>query len=109
MYINPKTFTCNQCGECCKIVVKLSKEEINKIKNRGYKDFLVNDPIKSGKNNCLKRINGICIFSTKKENKYYCKIYDIRPKICRLYPFINKNIKISSCNPKDVFPFYKNI
>lgn len=109
MYLNPKTFKCQQCGECCKIVVTLTEKEIKAIKQRGYKDFLIKDPIKGKKKNCLKRINRNCVFLTKKGNKYYCKIYDIRPKTCRLYPFLNKNIKISSCKPKDVFPFYRLI
>ncbi len=101
MYLNKKNFKCNQCGECCKIVVKVSKEEINKIKNKGYKDFLEIDPIK-GKDYVLKRVNGICVFLT--DNK--CEIYNIRPKICRLYPFLDKNAKIKSCKPRDLFVFY---
>lgn len=111
MYLNPKTFTCNQCGECCEIVVILTKKEIKAIKNLGYKEdyFLIIDPIKGIKKNCLKRTNGNCVFLIKKGDKHYCKIYKIRPKTCRLYPFLNKNIKISSCKPRDVFPFYKNI
>jgi len=104
MYINSKTFKCKQCGECCKIVVKVSNNEINRIKQQGHKDFLEKDPIK-GKGYALKRINGNCVFL--KDNK--CEIYEIRPEICRLYPFLDKNVKISSCKPRDVFPFYKNI
>ena len=107
MYLTPKSFKCNRCGECCKIVVKLNEKEIKAINNSGYKDFLTKDPIKGKNIDCLKRINGNCVFLKKKGNKYSCEIYDIRPKTCRLYPFIDKNIKISSCKPKEVFPFYK--
>lgn len=104
MILNPKTFTCNQCGECCRIVVKLTNNEIKAIKEKSYKDFLVKDPIK-GKDYTLKRVSGNCVFL--KDNK--CEIYETRPETCRKYPFLDKNIKISSCKPKDVFPFYKNV
>ncbi len=105
MYLNPKTFKCKQCGECCETVVKLTTKEIKAIEDKGYNDFLEIDPIKGKNKDCLKRINQKCIFL--KDD--YCEIYEIRPKTCRLYPFISKNLKINSCKPRDVFPFYKNV
>lgn len=67
MYLTPKSFKCKQCGECCKIVVKLNEKEIKAIKKSGYKDFLAKDPIKGKNIDCLKRINGNCFFFNKKK------------------------------------------
>ncbi len=35
---------------------------------------------------------------SKKGDKYYCKIYQLRPNVCRQYPFISSD-KIESCKP----------
>lgn len=94
-----KNFKCERCADCCKyLTIKLYKKDIKEIKKAGYaQDFFLeyDNYIKSP---ILRRINKGCVFLGKKKGKYYCKIYEIRPKICRLYPFINSN-KVESCKP----------
>jgi Fe-S-cluster containining protein len=98
--LTPETFKCDRtCADCCKyLTVKLDKKDINKIKKAGYdQDFFlkfdnfIESPV-------LKLTDKGCIFLIKKDSYYYCKIYDIRPKVCRDYPFINSNI-VESCKP----------
>jgi len=83
-------FKCIRCGDCCKIYVKISDEDIKQIESVGYKlndvaEFDSFDP-SSGKY-ALRLIDGKCIFLKQKNNKYKCEIYDNRPKICRTFPF----------------------
>ncbi len=60
----------------------LCKNEIRKIKTIGMDDFYQ----KSGELFTLKtKSNGYCIFFSNKHKK--CKIYDIRPFDCRIFPF----------------------
>lgn len=95
----PQTFKCARCADCCKyLTIKLYKKDIKGIKRAGYNedffmeyDSLIKSPV-------LRLRNNKCIFLGKKEDKHYCKIYETRPKVCRLYPFVNEN-KIESCKP----------
>lgn len=97
--LTPQTFKCKRCADCCKyLTIKLYKKDIKEIKRAGYaQDFFIeyDTHIKSP---IIKIKNNKCVFLSKKGNRYYCKIYKIRPKVCRLYPFVNEN-KIESCKP----------
>ena len=88
-------FECKRCGYCCTLRVKLGLFDILRIMKAGYKkrDFLEKDL--AGKK-VIKKIKGDCYFLERKGKKTKCRIYDYRPRICRIYPFLNKNIK--SCN-----------
>ena len=99
--LTKETFVCNRtCADCCqKTVVKLNKEDIKRIKKAGYDDFLEFDY--HIKKPVLKHIEGNCVFLGKKDDKYYCKIYNIRPRICKLYPFVEKD-KVEDCKPKTI-------
>ena len=45
----------------------------------------------------MKMENNKCVFLEKKnKTQTYCKIYDLRPEICRLYP----EIKTGNCQPE---------
>ncbi len=81
-FLRRREFKCLRCNTCCKLLVMLSKEDIERINNRGYKDFL---DIK-GKH--LRRKNGYCIFFNNNNNNNIseCSINDIKPQICRKYP-----------------------
>jgi len=101
--LNPETFTCKHCGECCiKYIVKLSKADIEKIKKAGYskEDFVdidkhLPEPTKFV---LKKKDNQWCVFLKKdKNNEFFCKIYNTRPTVCRRYPFLKKNIE--TCKP----------
>lgn len=91
-------FKCKRCATlCCGLGgPKLSKKDVEGIEEAGYymKDFL--EPAKSESmgmlvvgSNLKNRENGACIFLKfeAKQNRFKCSIYDVRPVLCRLYPF----------------------
>ncbi|UUX93512.1 YkgJ family cysteine cluster protein [Methanoplanus endosymbiosus] len=95
-------FKCTLCGDCCRRVsedsnlVLVSAPEIRKImKETGllwdeiaepYPDFLKNaDGTEYTFNWALRREGSSCIFLNDSGR---CRIYDIRPDICRTYPFM---------------------
>lgn len=97
--LNPKNFKCGRCADCCRYLrVKLFKKDIEAIKEIGYnKDFFegydahIRSPV-------LKVRNNGCVFLGKRKGEYYCRIYEARPKVCRLYPFVNSNM-VKGCKP----------
>jgi Fe-S-cluster containining protein len=81
-----KPFKCDRCGYCCTLRARLSFIELLRILLKGYKkkDFVIKDM--KGRN-CIKQLeNKDCYFLTRKNGKTYCRIYKIRPKMCREYP-----------------------
>jgi len=75
---------------------KLTRKDIERIKEAGYpvKDFL--EPANSAfkglpvmRGSLRNSEDGSCIFLKfdAEENRYECSIYDLRPILCRLYPF----------------------
>ena len=60
--------------------VRLNKQDIKRIENAGYGDFLD----KEGKN--LKRINGYCKFLILDNGITSCRIQDLKPEICNGFP-----------------------
>lgn len=91
-------FKCKRCAAfCCRLGgPKLSQKDIERIEEAGYnmKDFL--EPVESEfkgesvmRGSLKNREDGVCIFlkSLEKNNRFECSIYNIRPVLCRLYPF----------------------
>ena len=76
---------------------RLYKQDIERIKNLGYKeeDFVYTDNFG---NNYLKDKKGWCMF-LKKGKITSCKIYGARPRICRLYP---SELRKGSCKPVEL-------
>ncbi len=97
--LTPSNFECNRkCADCCKyLTVKLSKKDISAIKREGYDEKFFMEFDNHIRSPVLK-IKGKCVFLGKKKDKYYCKIYELRPKVCRQYPFLNSN-EIERCKP----------
>ena len=101
--ITKDTFICKCCGLCCqKYTVKLSDKDIKSLEKLGFEKEEFAEPddfdTKMGRYS-LKRINDQCIFLDKKGKKYFCKVYDSRPSICREYPF-NESKEINRCQPE---------
>jgi len=98
--LTPESFDCNRkCADCCKdLTVKLAKKDIEAIKREGFDSGFFLDYDTHIGSPVLKLENGKCVFLVKKKDRYYCKIYEIRPKVCRVYPFVNSN-EIESCKP----------
>ena len=93
-----KNFKCKRCGSCCKVVPHLTKTDIDRIKKLGFKEDFFVETI--GNINLMKMKNNKCIFLEIKA-KPACKIYNSRPRICRLYPTeLRKN---GDCRPEKLF------
>ena len=101
-YLNPKTFKCENCGECCRPIVVLNETDVKMIEETGLKrkHFLDYDPLHPKYKNILRQENNVCMFLRRKGEEYYCKIYENRPRVCRVYPFYKKDLKLDDCKPK---------
>jgi Fe-S-cluster containining protein len=76
-------FKCNNCGACCRIQPpEVDLNEQKQIEAKGYKGFLTS-PDEAGLRWIKRKKDGSCIFL--ENNK--CKIYSVRPVICKLEPF----------------------
>jgi Fe-S-cluster containining protein len=96
-------FKCERCAAlCCKLGgPELLEHDAKKIEATGYKrkDFLEQTK-KTGFNliraiGALKtREDGSCIFLTQNSNKSHinCSIYEVRPVLCRIYPFMIESL-----------------
>lgn len=102
-FLNPKTFQCTKCGQCCRPIVKVSEEEIKRIELTGRKrqDFLAFDPKLEhpSKKDTLQQVNGVCTFLYRKGEEYFCSIYKHRPNTCKRYPFFPVAEKLTDCRP----------
>lgn len=93
--LTKSNFKCERCGDCCRyLTVKISKEDILAIRNKGFKGFFVFDAFI--KSDVLKRDDAGCVFFDKE--KCSCKIYDVRPSVCKGYPFVESD-EVESCKP----------
>lgn len=78
LYGRREKFKCQMCGNCCGFrVIPLTKEDVKRLEDGGYRDFTSHrgEP-------CLKRVRGKCVFY-----KDRCSVYEFRPKVCREFPF----------------------
>ena len=95
----PSHTNCNNCGECCYMVMA-SESEIENIKKyiRKNPDVLK----KTGKRLSLK-----CMFRDDKEKK--CLIYPVRPLVCRLMG-VTKGMECSQGNSHNIdgYKFFSN-
>jgi len=83
-----KKFNCKCCGYCCTLIPKISFLEMLKIWVNGYKGFTTRDG--SGRR-CIRIVAGDCFFLERKGKFSSCKIYNLRPRVCRDYPYGEKN------------------
>ncbi|MCW4024831.1 MAG: YkgJ family cysteine cluster protein [Candidatus Bathyarchaeota archaeon] len=84
VFPNNVGFKCKNCGTCCKMQPPdVSKTEKKRIEEKGFADF-VEGPDENGVLWVKRKEDGGCWFLGE-DNK--CKIYSVRPQICRLEPF----------------------
>lgn len=97
-----KSWKCLTCGECCKwfdVPLKLKEyARIIKIFNSEVFNFNKN-PIKFF---LKRRENGRCIFQYNSYGKWICGIQQIKPIVCKLFPFL-----ISKSGNKKALYIYK--
>jgi Fe-S-cluster containining protein len=79
LYRRRGKFKCLMCSNCCRFrVIPITKEDIKRLEDAGYKDFYV-----GGDEVRIKRINGRCMFL--KDDR--CSVHEKRPDVCRSFPF----------------------
>lgn len=99
----PQIISCITCAECCKNYpfIRLSKSEVFLITSYTAlpMDQFTELKEKEVGSYFLKfNENGDCYFLKYDKGSYCCKIYDIRPSICRNYP--NTTIQKEYCEGK---------
>lgn len=91
---------CNQCGTCCKKYKKITLQEdeidfikkmgghvgvgvsMTEIREQGFQQAIAKAKNK-GKIFMIHPDDKGCVFLQKKNGKYYCKIYNYRPRTCK--------------------------
>ncbi|MEZ0320185.1 MAG: YkgJ family cysteine cluster protein [Pyrobaculum sp.] len=97
-------FRCIKCGICCiGTEMELLAEDIERIVAAGYKleEFAIE---KDGVYR-LRNVDGHCVFYDPLSRS--CKIYDIRPVGCRLYPLVYDGVEVTvdrTCPTWDTVP-----
>ena len=77
------SFTCKRCGVCCWLQPPdVDEKEQKRIEDSGFKNFCKAD--KEGIYWIKRKSDGSCLFLGL-DNR--CKIYAIRPAVCKLEPF----------------------
>jgi Fe-S-cluster containining protein len=86
---------CNRCGKCCTaLALWESMSETDKAIVRAY------DP--NAETLFKSAAHGTCPNLAKSpDGTFYCKIYDHRPRFCKLYPYVPGDL-ISGCSFKIV-------
>lgn len=77
---------CSRCGNCCTIGIPITKQEEEIIRTYIKKNDIETESLYEGNN-----FYAYCCFYDRKNRK--CKIYDVRPKICRSFQ-CNKNRRV---------------
>ena len=73
-----KCGNCSRCGNCCAAMIPLTREEEETIRKYIQENKIEPEYFQDEKN-----INLQCCFYDRKNKK--CKIYDVRPNICRSF------------------------
>ncbi len=73
-----------RCGLCCTLLVRLGRQDIERIKKQGFDEAYFVDIDTKGAQ-ILRRTNGYCRFLEIKEGIATCTIYESRPNVCREY------------------------
>jgi Fe-S-cluster containining protein len=95
-YRDGLAFTCTRCGDCCtgapgfvwvneKEITALAEhldEEVAEVRERFTRPA-------HGRRSLREKANGDCVFF---ERGVGCKVYDVRPRQCRTWPFWESNI-----------------
>ena len=85
-------FKCQRCAVfCCRLGgPTLNVKDRQRLRQAGTKDENVVKSVKDNVRICLKETeNGSCVFLEydDESKQHACSIYDLRPSLCRLYPF----------------------
>ncbi len=99
-----KSWHCIACGECCKkFNVPLKPSEYVKI-SRLFNGKVFNFNVKPGRVYIRRKNNKKCIFQYKKFARWLCRIQNIKPIACKIFPFL-----ISKSKNKEALYKYKGV
>jgi len=73
---------CSECGECCSSLLPLSQREIDDIKRYVKKKHIKPCNHCAG-NSHIQVMDLVCPFCDTSKENHKCRIYDVRPMICR--------------------------
>ena len=74
-------FSCGRGGFCCRVRVKPTEEDVQRIIGAGHeKEYFID------RHGNLKRPNGFCVFLDMHCGQATCTIHDIKPKVCAGWP-----------------------
>jgi len=97
LFIKNLRFKCKHCATfCCKLGgPTLYLKDIERLKKAGCKEVEFLDGIHGRLKN---KADGSCVFLQldKERNFSECSVYDLRPALCRLYPFHFEKISPNS-------------
>ena len=92
-------FQCSQCGDCC--TGAPGYVWVNKAEIQAMADQMKFDSVEEFEDKYVRKIgvrkslvefpNGDCVFFDNKSRG--CKVYQVRPRQCRTWPFWNSNLK----------------
>lgn len=85
---------CSNCGQCCGDILHLSHKEIKRIK-----EYVKKNKIEATPKIVFASIDNTCPFRDNKNKK--CKIYEVRPDICRSFICNLKNEDIYNNREKN--------
>lgn len=88
IYNYTKDGKCSGCGNCCSNLLPMNSKEIKSIRN-----YIQKNHIKECKHNIpvvKKPYDMTCPFLDTGKSKDKCRIYEVRPLICRLFICDNK-------------------
>lgn len=72
---------CSQCGACCATFLPLSDREIRRIRAYIKRHHIL--PVRHSDDDSV--IDGVCPFCDTSKEREKCRIYKVRPNICRRF------------------------
>ncbi|MFO7753619.1 MAG: YkgJ family cysteine cluster protein [Desulfobacteraceae bacterium] len=106
-------FICARCGGCCRDLGfsdQCFETDVQRWRALGRDDIIARVGCSQGKDGAAKyriwidpesgTLSEICpwLSESEKGGQYYCRIQDIKPDICREYPFTRKHARMTGCN-----------
>lgn len=105
-------FKCRQCGRCCRKLDyhdALTAGDVAGLRDMGREDVLRWVGVSAGKDNepvyriwvqpGTRQVADPCPFLKREssENRWICRIHDVKPAICRQYPLSRKHALMTGC------------
>lgn len=106
-------FVCARCGDCCRKLGfsdQCFETDIQRWRRLGRDDIMERVGCSRGKDGAARyriwidpesgTLSETCPWLSENERtgEYYCRIQDIKPDICREYPFTRKHARMTGCS-----------